>query len=537
MVNNKFINRSFSMDNEKNNNLGENSNEEIFAESLPGNLEKPAEFEKSFDGCNSAVEENSNHNDFEFGSKEAQQFEKTNDSQNYVNDFSDDVVKNMNNDDYEGYSSDFGNFKEYKDVFGNSESDQKNYEWDYEKYSKMNQVSKMQSDKSKGAKVFALALGSLLLISAVSFFGFELSGLTSDFAKQQSNFEVQPTNISDSSSQSSVLQISSSGSGMTATQVAEKVMPSVVSITTYIRYQSFYQIGMADSGGGSGFIISSDGLIVTNAHVILQLPYLKYVDAVRVTLNNGEEYDGKILACDPNTDIAILKIDKSNLPIAQLGNSDLMKVGESVFAFGKPSGLDVVSFTAGVASAVNVTSDSSSLVGVDSRYIVTDAAVNPGNSGGPLVDKNGLVMGIVSRKLAAQAIEGIGFAITINQAIPVVNDLVQYGYVKGRVKLGITILGEVDDMTAKLNNIVTGVMINSIDQTSDLASKGIEKYDILHSIDGKKIHDFKELKSYLKTCKSDQQVELVFVRYNRVNTGQEFKVTVKLMEDKGMLDK
>ena len=479
-------------------------------------------------------------NQVEMGNDKSREFSENNDFDNFDNKSdSRDEVEFASEPDFESF-----NFQKYKNIFDNhglDEGDKSDFEWDYEKYSQMDKLSKGQSGRSRGAKNFALMIGSLLLISAVSFFGFELSGLRADFIPEQIDLNLKNTataqenslSMSNAVDNNAVLQGTTLISNNVATQVAQKVMPAVVSIKTYERYQSFYQFGMTDTGGGSGSHIGN-GYILTNAHVILNLSYMAYVDAVKVVLSDGREYEAQITACDPHTDIAILKIDEKNLPVAEFGNSDNLKIGETVYAVGSPSGLKVTSFTSGVVSAIDVSSESNLTVGNGNKYIITDAAINPGNSGGPLVNQNGQVIGINSKKLSGQAIEGIGFAIPINQARSVIDDLLKYGYVHGRVKLGIKISREIDEITARLNNVKTGLLIDSVEETSDLASKGIQKYDILHKINNVEVLSVQQLKDQLVSFKPGDTVELIFLRYDEIRGGQEIKVNVRLMEDKGM---
>ena len=206
--------------------------------------------------------------------------------------------------------------------------------------------------------------------------------------------------------------------------IAKKAGPAVVGVVSKITTTTYFGLSQEQEGGGSGIIINSDGYIITNQHVI------NGATTVKVVLNNGKEYDAKLIGQDRKTDLAVIKIEETNLPTAELGQSSALEVGELAVAIGNPMGLEFAgSVTAGVISALNRT------MTVDGRQytlIQTDAAINPGNSGGALVNKYGQVIGINTVKIGASGYEGMGFAIPIDIAMPIINELLESGYVKGR---------------------------------------------------------------------------------------------------------
>ena len=188
------------------------------------------------------------------------------------------------------------------------------YQWDYEKYSKMNQFSQAKASKNKGAIIFGSILGSLLLISGLAYGGVKLSRWVSDLTYQQepatdeqvqqAKDETQKSEIPIVENKNSDNSIMFSSAGLNATSIAEKVIPSVVSVIPYARVQSLYQTGITEIGSASGIIKSSDGYIITNAHVVLKSPtIMELVDAVKVILNDGREYEAKIVGVDINTDL------------------------------------------------------------------------------------------------------------------------------------------------------------------------------------------------------------------------------------------
>lgn len=268
------------------------------------------------------------------------------------------------------------------------------------------------------------------------------------------------------------------------TQIAEKVGPSVVGIInkTKVQPQTFYNPftgrtyytqdpnsnELVQQGSGSGIIISSDGYIVTNEHVI------EGAQEITVILNTGEECTATLTGKDTKTDLAVLKIDKTNLPAATLGDSTTVKAGELAVAIGNPLGQELAgTVTAGVISAVNRT------MTVDNKtynLIQTDAAINPGNSGGALVNKYGEVIGINTIKLSNTEVEGIGFAIAISEAKPIISQLSENGYVSGRPLVGISV-----------TEMKSGLYVENVNEGSGAQKAGLAKGDLIVKVDGQAV--------------------------------------------------
>lgn len=310
------------------------------------------------------------------------------------------------------------------------------------------------------------------------------------------------------------------------TQIAQKVRPSVVGIVGYTTSQGIANIG-TPSSEGSGVIMSADGYIITNAHVI------ENMDKVIVVLDNDDEYAAKVIGSDSKTDIAVLKIDAKNLTVAEFGDSSEVEIGEEVVAIGNPTGLQLAgSITKGIVSATNREIQNSS-TSYTMNCIQTDAAINPGNSGGALVNMYGQVIGINSSKIANVDYEGIGFAISSNDVKPVVDDIIKYGHVTGRVKMGITYT-VVSDAMAAYYNLPAGIYVNSVDQNYDAYKQGVSAGDIITKIDGKEITGSEMLTEYLQGKKPGDKVKLTIYRVSATgNSGKTLEITMTLGEDDG----
>lgn len=271
--------------------------------------------------------------------------------------------------------------------------------------------------------------------------------------------------------------------------VANAVRPSVVEIYTYSD-----SLHTSLLGTGSGIIISEDGYIVTNAHVLQSDGYHQVITC------DDETYDAKIIGRDSKTDIAIVKISASGLKAATLGDSDEVVVGEQVMAIGNPAGLSG-SVTDGIVSAVNrkIKADST---GFEMNCIQTNADISPGNSGGALVNMYGQVIGITSSKYVSSSYEGLGFAITINEAQPIIEELINQGYVPGRFRIGIqlvdmgseyNIASIEEELGYELPDNFKGIYIVEISEDSNIANTDLEAGDFITAINGKSICTYDEL--------------------------------------------
>ncbi|MGE5474854.1 MAG: S1C family serine protease [Ignavibacteriales bacterium] len=312
--------------------------------------------------------------------------------------------------------------------------------------------------------------------------------------------------------------------------IAQKVGPSIVGIkVTYKVENPFAFFGETDSeakGEGSGIIVRKDGYILTNYHVIESaLEDGKQTGKVEVYLpNNKKSTSAKVVGGDSRTDLAVIKIDQDNLPVAEFGDSSNVKVGELAVAIGNPLGMEFAgSVTAGVISAVNRTID---IDGKTLNLIQTDAAINPGNSGGALVNSEGKVIGINTVKLASTGVEGLGFAIPSNEIKPVMEQLIKYTYVKGRPQIGIG--GEnIDERTSLRYDLPVGVYVKQVSPFSGAERAGIQVGDVIIEFAGKKVQTIEEINEIKKGYKVGDTVKVVIVR-----DGEKKTLNLRLTEER-----
>lgn len=318
----------------------------------------------------------------------------------------------------------------------------------------------------------------------------------------------------------------------TAINVANKVLPSIVGIKVEYEVNSiFYRQASTATATGSGIIISDDGYILTNNHIVdtsssSSNGYSSYYSVsesnkVTVTLyGDSTEYEATIVGTDSQTDLAVIKIDKTGLTPAELGDSDKVQVGEFAMAIGNPLGLDT-SVTCGVISATNreiTDSDNKTYT-----LIQTDAAINSGNSGGALVNADGKVIGLNTLKISSTGVEGMGFAIPINSTIDIYQQLIEYNKVK-RPYIGISGV-DLDEKTASANKLVQGIYVKSIDEFSAAEKAGIKIGDVIVGADGKEIKTMEELNN----IKNSHQIgDSLTIKVNR--NGKELDLTVTLQE-------
>lgn len=312
---------------------------------------------------------------------------------------------------------------------------------------------------------------------------------------------------------------------LTIPQIAEKVGPSVVGVInkTVVEPQRYYDpfsgryyyYGTSsngetvEQGSGSGIIFQDNGYIVTNQHVI------DGASEISVILNTGEEFAAELIGQDTKTDLAVLKIDPKNtkLTAATLGDSTTVQVGETAVAIGNPMGQEFSgSVTAGIISAVNRT------MSIENRtynLLQTDAAINSGNSGGALINQYGEVIGINSVKLSTTGVEGMGFAIAISEAKPIIDDLMASGYVTGRPLVGISI-----------KDTGYGLFIASVSEGSGAEEAGLKPYDMILEADGQKVSSTEEINKIRDTKKAGD-----YMNFKILRDGETLEVQVRLMED------
>ena len=384
-------------------------------------------------------------------------------------------------------------------------------------YSAPAQPEKPRRKKKKfnGGKLVRSAV-ALVLAAAMGFAGGFVGAKYGGGSKVVIQQVERPAS-SDSSTDSTGNSISAtSGTGLSTAQVAEMVSPSVVVITTeqvvYSQW-SWYGQNQVESGAGSGVIISSDGYILTCAHVV------DGASTITVTIGD-KDYPATLVGEDTTSDIAVIKVEANGLTPATVGDSDGLKVGQSVMAVGNPLGELGGTVTGGMISALNrsVTIQGSSSTNTMS-LIQMDASVSPGNSGGGLFNMSGELVGIVNAKSSSSDAEGLGFAIPINDAIKVAQELLENGYVTGRPYLGITYLGVEDAQTAaQLGVNAYGVYVVEVVKGGPADKAGLKSGDRIVSIDGSEIGTKDDLSALMQKHTAGDSLAITIARGGQMQT-------------------
>lgn len=371
--------------------------------------------------------------------------------------------------------------------------------------------------------ILAIVLTAVVSVSGYALLGPAVSG-------NPGLEQLQPgvmNNTQNGNTSNATTIINNNRQAMTIPDIVDKVGPTVVGVINRAKNNNIYygyfgglQNGsneMVEQGSGSGVLISADGYIVTNNHVI------EGAQEVGIILNTGDEYKAKVVGADSRTDLAVLKIEGSNLPYATLGSSSDLRVGELAVAIGNPLGQEFAgTVTSGIISALNrsVTVDNKQLT-----LIQTDAAINPGNSGGALVNQYGEVIGINTVKISSSELEGLGFAIPMDEAKPVIDDLLQHGYVKGRPVIGIG-GRSVTERDAQAYNMKVGVYVASMSANSPAYMAGIQIGDIITEMDGKKVTTVEEMNVIKNQHQVGDTIELTVFRQ-----GGDLKIKLILGEE------
>lgn len=309
----------------------------------------------------------------------------------------------------------------------------------------------------------------------------------------------------------------SSARNTAVVQAAKKVSPAVVGITTKVYNRDmFNRKVLVGEGVGSGVIFDKAGYIVTNNHVV------GTAKTVIVSLADGQSTEGTVVGRDAKTDLAVVKINMDNLPVAEFGDSDSLQVGEPAIAIGNPLGLEFQgTVTVGVISSLNRTIGAE---GQSMKLIQTDAAINPGNSGGALVDADGKVIGINSAKISQEGVEGLGFAIPINAARPILQDLITNGKV---VRPYLGLYGLDQQMAARFGMQLNaqGIYVYRVVPGGPLDQAGLQHGDVIVKLDGTDVKDFASLQSVMDKLKVGDSVSIDYTR-----NGMNREATVVLQE-------
>lgn len=407
--------------------------------------------------------------------------------------------------------------------FNNNDFNNRNdFQNDFQDYNRdnINEFSyKPENKKGKAKKVLngVIAFLSVIAIGATSIVGYSLitgnklidnSNSQSETIVDRNSNKISDSSVVDRKNLPSLLQLATPTDALTIPEVVDKVSPSVVGISC-----------MTNSGTvtGTGIIMSKDGYIITNAHVVSGASAISVVLPSSYTEEKSSSKDStvtaKLIGKDTQTDLAVIKIEKSGLTAAEFGKSSEVKVGEVSIVIGNPLGFDLAnSVTAGIISATNRT------LTIEDRtmnLIQTDASINSGNSGGPLINAYGQVIGITSAKVASTYGEGLGFAIPIDEATPIIDDLIAHGYVTGRPTLGIS--GEnVTDVYSQYYDIPKGFFVRNVESGSAAETAGIKVNDIVIGIQGKLIESIEEFNEYKQDYKAGDKIKISVYRDGKI---------------------
>ena len=365
--------------------------------------------------------------------------------------------------------------------------------------------------KRSGAKLVALLLSCALLGGAV---GAGATGAVTTAMNRRANTTTIAVSDRDTTEVETVAV--TGAKKLSYTELYKANINSVVSINTTITTNVFNQT-VQNASAGSGFIITADGYIVTNYHVI------DSASTVKVTLHDGTTYDAKIIGGDEDYDVAVLKIDATNLQAVTFGDSSKLQVGEDIAAIGNPLGELTFSMSEGIVSSVD---RAINVDGTPFNMIQVSAAINPGNSGGPLFNTYGEVVGIVSAKYSSYAstsVEGLGFAIPINDVIAMVEDIMENGRVTNRPYFAM-MAATVTPNYAQQNGLAvsTGVLVNSVEGGGAAAKAGLKAGDVIVKVDDKTISSLKELNGIKKSYKAG---DTATITVNRAGTEVELSIT------------
>lgn len=334
-----------------------------------------------------------------------------------------------------------------------------------------------------------------VIASKISFKGSSSAGLG-----------LQTAEPRDESSQTTVY----TGEEMSTEAVASYAADSVVEISTESVQRGSMMRQYVVQGAGSGVIVTEDGYIITNNHVI------SGASKITVRLKDTTSYEAKLIGTDSELDVALLKIEATGLKAVIMGDSSSLKVGEKAIAIGNPLGELGGTVTEGIISSLDRTIV---LNNTNMTLLQTDAAINPGNSGGGLFNSRGEFIGLVVAKSSGEDVEGLGFAIPVNNVKPVVNDLSNYGYVKGRPQLGVSLVDITSTQVAKKYGLSqTGVYVAAVSAGSSADSAGITEGDMIISIDGTTVGTSAEVQQIIRNHAVGDTLSIQISRKGQVQT-------------------
>lgn len=391
--------------------------------------------------------------------------------------------------------------------------DNNEYSYSYG-YNAQPQKPKKSKNPSGAVSIIAICLIISLAAGAVGgFFGYTFGSKTGGSSPMPGNAVIyRDVALRDQNGNKVTEQ-------MTVGEVAEATRDSVVEITTEAVSTGNFMMQYVAEGAGSGVIITEDGYIATNHHVI------DGATSISVRTTDGKSYTAKLVGSDEKSDIAVIKIEASGLKSAVVGNFENCKLGDTVIAIGNPLGQLGGTVTDGIISALEreITIDKNIMT-----LIQTNTAINPGNSGGGLFNTSGQLIGIVNAKSSGEDVEGLGFAIPINIAQKVIENLIEHGYVTGRIDTGIEVLEISDFQSAMYYRVsVAGLYIYSVSSGSKAADAGFMPGDLIKSIDGNSLSTAEEYNKIIDSHKVGDTLKVVVSRKNKEQT-----LTLELTEYK-----
>ena len=312
----------------------------------------------------------------------------------------------------------------------------------------------------------------------------------------------------------SALPVSNSTGAMSPAQIYQQACSQVVGITTTVNAPGYFGSVSTGTITGSGFLLTEDGYIITNYHVVetadqSDLP-------ITVVLYDGTEYEAQIVGREDVNDLAVLKIEATGLKPVTVGDSDAIQVGDEVYAVGNPMGDLEFSMSTGHVSALDRVITTSEAE--DIPMFQLDAAVNPGNSGGPVYNTRGEVIGVVTAKYSDTDVEGLGFAIPINDAIRIAEDLVANGYVTGKAFMGVWTDERYNAMMAQYYGMPLGAYVQGVEKGSAADRAGIKSGDIITAIDGQTIESSSQLRTALRQFGAGDRAEITLYRAGKSMT-------------------
>ena len=388
--------------------------------------------------------------------------------------------------------------------------------------------------KKRGGLKF-VGIVSLCLVCAIlggitggsivsSRFGARISSLEAELKEEETTIGAQ----------SSVQEAApvAAANTLAASAIYDNACKHVVGITTEVNYTNFFGMTSSSAVSGSGFIVSDDGYILTNYHVVEYAYQGK--TTVDVILHDGTRYDAAIVGVEADNDVAVLKIEASGLNSAKFGDSDSLRVGDVVYAVGNPLGELEFSMTTGNVSALDRLISTEANSDAINMFQI-DAAVNSGNSGGPVYNAKGEVIGIVTAKYSDTGVEGLGFAIPINDAAKIANDLITKGYVTGKAYLGVSVDTSYNSMYSQYYGLPLGAFIQSVEPGSCAEAAGIQAGDIITQVGDMKVESYNDLKQALKAFSAGETAEIVVSRADRI-TREDQSLTLTVTFDEAQPD-